>query len=303
MAATPTLRALLARKEVIVAPGVYSALTAKLVARAGFSAAYMSGYCTAASRYGLPDTGLVTMTEMLDNVRSLAGAVEIPLIADGDTGYGNAMNVVRTVREYEAAGAAAIHIEDQVWPKRCGHMSGKEVIPIDEMTAKVRAAVDARRSADFVIIARTDAIAVEGLDAAIERCRAYADAGADVVFADGQQTTEHVERLPRAFPRVPCMINLGPLTPALSVADVQNLGYAIAVLPGICLAPAVRAIERALVELRDNRTAPAMAGEEFLRLFAAFNELLQAREHLDLDRKYRGAASPSPAAKGGDVRA
>ncbi|HSD11218.1 MAG TPA: isocitrate lyase/PEP mutase family protein [Candidatus Binatia bacterium] len=294
------LRELLRRKELIVAPGVYTALTAKLVEQAGFRAAYMSGYCTSASMYGLPDTGLVTMTEMLANLRLLAGAVEIPLIGDADTGYGNPINVARTVREYEKAGAAAIHIEDQVWPKRCGHMKGKEVIAVDEMAGKIRAAVDSRRSDDFVIIARTDAIAVEGLEAAIGRCHAYAEAGADVVFADGQRTMEHVERLPRECAPVPCMINLGPLTPPLSVPEIRNLGYAIAIFPGVCLAPAVAAIQRALQDLREAGNGSLGDGEEALRVFAAFNELLGADAWIALDRKYRPhPRDATPSADGG----
>lgn len=295
MGANGSLRELLSRKELVVAPGAYSALTARLVEQAGFAAVYMSGYCTCASMYGLPDVGLATMTEMLANVRLLAGAVRIPLIADADTGYGNPINVVRTVREYEKAGAAALHIEDQVWPKRCGHMKGKAVIPLDEMIGKIRAAVDSRRRSDFVVIARTDAIAVEGLEAAIDRCRAYAEAGADVVFADGQRTMEDVERLPRECGDVPCMINLGPLTPPLSVGEIRRLGYAIAIFPGACLVPAVTAIQGALRGLRETGSVPPPAGgEEMPRIFAAFNELLGADAHLELDERYR-APRPGPA--------
>jgi len=289
MEANRSLRELLSRRELVVAPGAYSALTARLVEQAGFEAVYMSGYCTSASMYGLPDVGLVTMTEMLANVRMLAGAVTIPLIADADTGYGNPINVVRTVREYEQAGAAALHIEDQVWPKRCGHMKGKEVIPREEMTGKIRAAVDGRRGADFVIIARTDAIAVEGLDAAIDRCHAYAEAGADVVFADGQRTMEDIERLPRECAEIPCMINLGPLTPSLSVDEIRKLGYSIAIFPGICLIPAVAAIQGALRGFKENGSIPAQAGgEETPRIFAVFNEFLGANFQLALGERYRG---------------
>jgi 2-methylisocitrate lyase-like PEP mutase family enzyme len=301
MGANRSLRELLSRKDLVIAPGAYSALTARLVEQAGFEAVYMSGYCTCASMYGLPDVGLVTMTEMLTNVRMLAGAVAIPLIADADTGYGTPINVVRTVREYEKAGAAALHIEDQVWPKRCGHMKGKEVIPQDEMTGKIRAAVDGRRSADFVIIARTDAIAVEGLDAAIDRCHAYAEAGADVVFADGQHTLEHVERLPRECAGVPCMINLGPLTPSLSVADIRRLGYSIAIFPGVCLIPAVTAIQGSLRGLRETGSVPPQAGgEEVPRIFAAFNEFLGANAQFALDERYRARAQRPASGPDGD---
>ncbi|MEW6443074.1 MAG: isocitrate lyase/PEP mutase family protein [bacterium] len=281
------LRKLIAEGELVVAPGAFSALTAKLVEEAGFNCVYMSGYCTAAFIYGYPDLGLVTMSEMLANARLLAEAVELPLIADGDTGYGNPINVVRTVREYERAGAAALHIEDQVWPKRCGHMTGKQVVPKEEMTAKIRAAVDARASDDFVIIARTDAIGVEGLESAIDRLHAYAAAGADVVFADGQTNMEQIERVPKECTEAPCMINMGPLTPALSVADIQKLGYAVAIFPAVCLGPAVLSVQDALRTFRGTGRTPALEGEELIRLFGSFNKLMGADRYMALDRKYK----------------
>lgn len=282
-----SLRQMLSRKDLVVAPGAYSALTAKLVEEAGFQAVYMSGYCTCATVYGLPDMGLLTMTEMLNNARLLAHAVEIPLIADADTGYGNPINVVRMIREYENAGVAAVHIEDQVWPKRCGHMEGKQVIPKNEMVSKLRAAVDTRRSSEFVIIARTDAIAVEGLDGAVDRLGAYAEAGADVLFADGQANMEQIERIPKAFPDTPCLINLGPLTPPLSVEEIRSLGYAIAIYPAICLGPAVLAIQEALGQLRRKGIASPMSHEDVMRVFGAFNKLLGADRFMLLDQRYR----------------
>ncbi len=287
MGGKSSLRALLAKRELVVAPGVYSALTAKLAEAAGFGCIYMSGYCTAAATTGLPDLGLLTMTEMLNNVRALADAVSIPLIADGDTGYGNALNVVRTVREYEKAGAAAIHIEDQLWPKRCGHMKNKHVIPKGEMVNKVRAAVDHRPSEDFVIIARTDAIAVEGLPAAIDRLTAYAEAGADVVFADGQQTMEHIREVPKQLSGVPCMINLGPLTPPLSVSELRDLGYAIAIYPSICIGPAVLAIQDALARFKETGTPLFAEPEQLMRLWTFFNEFLSVPEYNAMEEKYK----------------
>ncbi len=281
------LRALLAKRELVAAPGVYSALTAKLVESAGFHCTYMSGYCTAASTTGLPDLGLLTMTEMLGNVRALADAVRIPLIADGDTGYGNALNVVRTVREYEKAGAAAIHIEDQVWPKRCGHMKNKHVIPKDEMVNKVRAAVDARASGDFVIIARTDAIAVEGLPAAIDRLSAYAEAGADVVFADGQQTMEHIREVPKQLTGTPCLINLGPLTPPLSVSELHEIGYAIAIYPSLCIGPAVLAIQNALARFKETGAPLFAEPEQLRRLWTFFNEFLNVPQYNAMEERYK----------------
>ncbi len=281
------LREMIESGELIVAPGAYDALTAKLIERAGFAAVYMSGYCTAATKFGLPDVGLVTQTEMVANVRTLASAIGLPVIADGDTGHGNAMNVVRTVREYEHAGAAALHIEDQVWPKRCGHMSGKQVIAAEDMVTKVRAAVDSRSSEDLVVIARTDALAVDGLEAAVERCHLYAEAGADVVFVDGQQTMEHIEEVPRRCPGLRCMINFGPLTPPLAVEEIANLGYAIAIYPGICFGPAVQATRTALAGLQEGGRAPETDKGDALELFAALNGLLGAPEYLELEEKYR----------------
>src|SRR3954447_396530 len=178
------LRELLAAPGPLVAPGAYDALSARLVEQAGVDVVYMTGFGTTAALAGRPDVGLLTGAGMIDNARRIAAAVDVPVIADADTGYGNAINVVRTVQAYEQAGVAGIHIEDQVMPKKCGHMSDKAVIPADEMVGKIRAAVAARRDPDFLLIARTDAAAVEGLSAAIERARAYADAGADVLFVD-----------------------------------------------------------------------------------------------------------------------
>ncbi len=182
---------------------------------------------------------------------ALADSTEIPLIADGDTGYGNPINVVRTVREYEKAGAAAVHLEDQVWPKRCGHMAGKQVIPTPDMVAKIRAATDCRLSHDFVIIARTDALAVDGLRAAIDRCHAYAEAGADVVFVDGQHTIEQIEAVPKQCPERPSLINMGPLTPLLSVEEIIRIGYAIAIFPAVCIGPAMLAIQDGLKHFKE----------------------------------------------------
>ena len=197
-AARPRLRELLARPEPLVAPGAYDALSARLVEQAGFDVVYMTGFGTTASLAGRPDVGLLTGTEMVDNARRIAAAVDVPVIADADTGYGNAINVVRTVQAYEQAGVAGIHLEDQVMPKKCGHMSGKAVIPADEMAGKIRAAVEARRDPDFLLIARTDAAAVEGLAAAIDRGRAYADAGADVLFVEAPTSEDDIAQGRRA---------------------------------------------------------------------------------------------------------
>src|SRR5690606_31812713 len=189
------LRELLAGPGPVVAPGAYDALSARPVEQAGFDVVYMTGFGTTASLIGRPDVGLLSGTEMVDNARRIAAAVDVPVIADADTGYGNAINVVRTVQSYEQAGVAGVHIEDQVMPKKCGHMSGKAVIGADEMVGKIRAAVSARRDPDFVVIARTDAAAVEGLDAALERARAYAEAGADLLFVEAPTSEDDIARV------------------------------------------------------------------------------------------------------------
>ena len=281
------LRDLLTQKEFICAPGVYSALTAKLVEDAGFNSVYMSGYCTAAATFALPDLGLLTMTEMLRNVQALADAVEIPLIADGDTGYGNPVNVVRTVKEYERAGAAAIHLEDQVWPKRCGHMAGKQVIPQADMVAKIRAATDCRLSDDFIVIARTDALAVDGLEAAIDRCHAYAEAGADVVFVDGQQTMEQIEAVPKQCPERPSLINMGPLTPPLSVEEIIKIGYAIAIFPAACIGPAVLAIQDSLKQFNSTGVSPMTDPNQLMEIFGTFNRFMGVPYYNELAEKYK----------------
>src|SRR6266851_8100264 len=189
MPVTTRLRELLAQPDLLVAPGAYDALSARLIAQAGFQAVYMTGFGTAASVLGQPDVGLLTMSEMVSRASALATVTgDLPLIADADTGYGNPINVRRTIHEYERAGVAGLHIEDQVWPKKCGHMESKQVIPMDEMAQKVRAAVDARQDHDFVIIARTDANAVHGLEDALRRGKAYHKAGADVIFIEAPRS-------------------------------------------------------------------------------------------------------------------
>jgi 2-methylisocitrate lyase-like PEP mutase family enzyme len=278
-----SLKKLISRKKIVVAPGAYDALTAKLIEGAGFEAVYMTGYGTAAAMRGLPDLGLLTMTEMLQNVRAIAEAVEIPLIADADTGYGNPINVIRTVREYEKAGAAALHIEDQVWPKRCGHMAGKQVIPKEEMTAKVRAAVDHRFSKDFLIIARTDALAVEGWEAAVERAGAYVEAGADVLFVEAPESIEQMEQIPKIF-SIPCLINMAPRTPTVPVKRLNQMGYAIALFPAVCLAATIRANLDALQRLKENGE-PIDFGD-FLSAFMQFNEFIGVPRYSELEQKY-----------------
>src|SRR3954464_8546148 len=199
-------RELMRRDGMVVAPGAYDCITARLIERAGYEAVYMTGAGTAAT-LGYPDFGLVTMTEMVDNARRIASAVNVPVIADADTGYGNELNVVRTVREYEAAGVAGIHIEDQGFPKKCGHLDGKEIVPRADWLAKIRAAADARRNRDFMVIARTDARAVAGCDEAIGRANDALACGADMVFVEAPQTREEVAKVPQLV-RGPCLLNV-----------------------------------------------------------------------------------------------
>ncbi len=242
--------------EMVLAPGCYDALGARLVEEAGFPAAYMTGFGSAASRLGRPDIGLMTLPEMVDNARRIAQAIDIPVIADADTGYGNSLNVIRTVHEYEAAGVSAIHLEDQVMPKKCGHMDGKQVVPAGEMAAKVSAAVAARRSPDFLIIARTDARAVEGLDAALHRARVYRDAGADVLFIEAPQSEAEIEAVARAFPDVPLLFNYaeGGKTPAVTHAFLRELGFKLVIFPLTVLLTATEAIRSALSRIKSDGT-------------------------------------------------
>jgi 2,3-dimethylmalate lyase len=275
------LRALLESGETLVAPGAFDPLAARLVEEAGFPAVYMTGFGTSAALLGRPDVGLLTMTEMAGNAGRIADCVDIPVIADADTGYGNALNVIRTVGAYEAAGVAGLHIEDQVAPKKCGHMDGKLVIPADEMAAKVRAAVEARSQPEFVIIARTDARAVEGLEKALARARLYADAGADVLFIEALVSQAEVEQAALAFPDVPLLFNWaeGGKTPPVSLARLTELGYRIVIFPIGTLLAATAAMRAVLAEIaRAGTPAAALAGLPSFAEFVDFIGLPQVRE-------------------------
>ncbi|MQA85267.1 MAG: carboxyvinyl-carboxyphosphonate phosphorylmutase [Streptosporangiales bacterium] len=269
MTARTVLRRMLAEGETFCAPGVYDGLSAHLVEKAGFKAAYMTGAGTAASLIGKPDLGLTTLTEMAGHVGRLASAIDIPLIADADTGYGNALHVYRTIKEYERAGAAALHLEDQVFPKRCGHLAGKQVIPAGEFVAKIHAAVDARTDSEMVLIARTDARAPLGFDEAIERANRYAEAGADVIFVEAPQTIEEIERIPKEV-SAPTMFNLvgGGRTPPVDIGRLGELGYSFVIAPGICMDAAVVAIRESLGRLLDTGELPESRGMSPERLFS-----------------------------------
>jgi 2-methylisocitrate lyase-like PEP mutase family enzyme len=237
----------------VIAPGAYDGISARLVAEAGFEAVYMTGAGTAASRIGQPDLGLITLTEMVANAAAIAECTGLPVIADADTGYGNALNVFRTVREYERAGVAAIQLEDQTFPKRCGHMEGKQVVPAEEFVQKIRAACGARRNEDFVIIARTDARTVHGFEEAVRRGNLYAAAGADVVFVESPLSVEEMAEIPRRI-QAPCLINVaGPAsrTPALPSEELRAMGYSVAIHPALPMDAAVTGLRRALARLKD----------------------------------------------------
>lgn len=260
------LRELLQGDEPVVAPGATSALFARLIEDAGFPAVYMTGAGVAHSLLGRPDLGLTTLTEMTQQAESLARATDIPLIADADTGFGGVLNVRRTVELYESRGVAAIQIEDQVNPKRCGHFDGKEVVSLYEMTSRIRAAVAGRTDPNLVIIARTDARATDGLDAAIERGRAFIEAGADALFLEAPQTVEEMTRIGEALGHVPLVSNMvdGGITPQLSAAELFELGFRIVIFPGFLTRITMKAARDALATLRqtgDSRVLhPEMAG-------------------------------------------
>jgi carboxyvinyl-carboxyphosphonate phosphorylmutase len=249
MKKTTRLRELIDRGEILSAPGVYDAFSAKLVESVGFEAVYMSGFGTAASLLGLPDIGFLTMSEMAGNAKRIADAVGIPVIADADTGYGNHLNVMRTIAEYERAGIAAVQIEDQVSPKRCGHMEGHKLIPAEEMAAKVRAAVKARKDPDLVLIARTDAISAEGFDQAIQRGNLYREAGADLLFIEAPTTVDQLAQIPKLV-HAPTLVNVAPKTPYLHMKEYEEMGYTVAIYPPISITCVYAALKEKLTELK-----------------------------------------------------
>jgi methylisocitrate lyase len=258
MRRTTRLRQLLREPGILMAAGAHDAFTARLIEQAGFSACYMTGSGTVAAVLGMPDVGLITMTEMVENARRIARATSIPVISDADQGYGNAINVMRTVREYEAAGVAGIHLEDQIFPKKCGHMEGKEVIPLDEMVGKIRAACAAREDPDFVIIARTDSRAVEGVETAIRRANAYAEAGADLVFPEAPQSREELARFAREI-GAPVMANMTEFgkTPLVPAAELAEMGFRLVIYPVTALRVAHRAVRELLAEIKQTGSQEA----------------------------------------------
>ena len=256
------LRELLDRPAPLLAPGAYDALSARLVEQAGFDAVYMTGFGTSATLLGRPDIGLLTGSEMADNARRMAAAVSLPVIADADTGYGNALNVVRTVREYEQAGVAALQLEDQVSPKRCGHMSGKAVVDVAEAVAKIRAAVAARTDPDLVIIARTDVAQVDGIEAAVDRAQRFADAGADVLFVEAPRTAADVEAVATKLAGHPLLFNWveGGQTEGLTLQSVTEMGFRLVIFPISTLLAATAGMQGVLQALKGQSTTDAYPG-------------------------------------------
>jgi 2-methylisocitrate lyase-like PEP mutase family enzyme len=289
------LRQLLARPGPLIAPGAYDAISARAVEHAGFEAAYMTGSGVSAA-HGFPDFGLLTLTEMAAAAKTLSRSVRIPVIADADTGYGNELNVTRTVREYENAGVSGLHIEDQVSPKRCGHLDGKELVSREEFIAKIRAAVAARQDPDLLLIARTDARSVAGLDEAIRRANAAIEAGADMAFVEAAQSMEELALIPQRV-KGPCLLNVvqGGKTPNLGPDDVARMGYRIAILPSLLTAAALSAFDSALAGVRTgHQLLPAGATLSLKERFRRFG----ADEWNDIRTRFGNAQAEAAAGDG-----
>jgi len=282
---TPDLRKRLGQKQLVVAPGVFDMVSLRCANQFGFDALYMTGFGTVASHLGLPDAGLATYTDMVGRVKAMAAQAAAPLIADGDTGYGGLLNVRHTVRGYEEAGASAIQLEDQEFPKKCGHTPGRRVIPAEDMIKKIRVAVESRRSADFLVIARTDARTTLGLDEALRRAEAYAKAGADVLFVESPESEEEMRTIGRAFdlPLVANMVEKGR-TPLLSREELQALGFRLAIFPVTALLAALRAMSGVYAHFRDTGSSAGVAVP--LQDFADLTKLMGFEDVWEFDRTH-----------------
>ena len=282
---TPDLRKRLGQKQLVVAPGVFDMVSLRCANQFGFDALYMTGFGTVASHLGLPDAGLATYTDMVGRVKAMAAQAAAPLIADGDTGYGGLLNVRHTVRGYEEAGASAIQLEDQEFPKKCGHTPGRRVIPAEDMIKKIRVAVESRRSADFLVIARTDARTTLGLDEALRRAEAYAKAGADVLFVESPESEEEMRTIGRAFdlPLVANMVEKGR-TPVLSREELQALGFRLAIFPVTALLAALRAMSGVYAHFRDTGSSAGVAVP--LQDFADLTKLMGFEDVWEFDRTH-----------------
>lgn len=273
------------RDSIIVMPGVYDALSARVAEHVGFNAIFQTGYGSAAALLGMPDFGFLNAGETVDNARRIIRAVNLPVIVDADTGYGNPLSVWRLVRDLEDLGAAGIFLEDQVWPKRCGHMKGKSVIPTDDYLLKLKAAIEARRTRDFIIVARTDARATEGLDEAIDRGKTYFHAGADAVFIEAPTSVEELSKVADEVdaPLVANMIEEG-VTPTLNAMQLFDMGYRIALFPLSALFAATFAIQSVLSELK--QTGSTQNGRKQMVTFGEFNNLVDLQRYMELEKRY-----------------
>ena len=287
MLATSKLRQLIERPGIIVAPGAYDCLTAKIIQQSGFPAVYMTGAGTSVARYGFPDLALASMTEMISNAADITASVSVPVIADADTGYGGLLNVGRTVRKYEQSGVAAIHIEDQEFPKRCGHLDDKRVIPTEDMIPKIMEAVESRTDKDFLIIVRTDALAVTGWEDTMDRCHRYIDAGADVLFVEALRSAEDAQRAVESLP-VPLLYNFVETgkSPLLSASDLESIGFKIVIFPASNLLLVTATIQKLMAELKEKGTTIGMM-EQMVSLQECF-ELMGLSEMLAVDAKHLG---------------
>jgi 2-methylisocitrate lyase-like PEP mutase family enzyme len=284
----PTWKDLLRKQQPLLLPCAHDALSARLIERAGFEAYSIGGFALVGSRYGIPDIGLAAFSEISAGIRDIMAATRLPVLVDGDTGYGDVKNVAHTIEGYEALGASAIFIEDQVAPKRCGHMAGKDVIPAGEMAAKIKAAAGARRSKDFFLIARTDARAVHGLDEALRRGEKYLEAGADGIFIEAPQTIDELTRVGRAFPGVPQIANMlegGGRTPVLPPAELKAMGFAMAAYPTSVIFRVARTIEKALVDIKAGR--PGALGDSVD--FAGFKDITGYEKWARIEDEYAPA--------------
>jgi len=285
------LRQLLRDSQIVVAPGCYDALSAALIEGSGFGAAYLSGASIAYTRFGRPDLGLVGMDEVANTLSAIRERVSIPLIVDADTGFGNALNAQRTMRLFERMGASAIQLEDQQLPKRCGHLSGKTLVSVAEMSGKLRAVVDARADADTVVIARTDAVAVEGVDAALDRAERYLEAGADLLFIEALRSRDDMERSVRRFAgRVPLMANMveGGQTPVLSASELQGMGFSLVIFPGAMVRIQTHAALHYLQWLKEHGDTNGL--RDRMLDFPALNRLLGTDELIAQGKRYDGAS-------------
>ena len=285
MLVTSKLRQLIEQPGIIVAPGAYDCLTAKIIQQSGFPAVYMTGAGTSVARYGFPDLALASMTEMISNAADITASVSVPVIADADTGYGGLLNVGRTVRKYEQSGVAAIHIEDQEFPKRCGHLDDKRVIPTEDMIPKIKEAVEARSDKDFLIIVRTDALAVTGWEDTMDRCHRYIDAGADVLFVEALRSAEDAQRAVESLP-VPLLYNFVETgkSPLLSASDLESIGFKIVIFPASNLLLVTATIKKLMAELKEKGTTVGMM-EQMVSLQECF-ELMGLSEMLAVDAKH-----------------